>query len=83
MSFEIYFENLNQDTQLQVLQHFQIQGPEQLNFDLIPLAIINDADDLFDVVDCSETAENTDFETKEQMREAEMSLAFLSTDMPF
>jgi len=38
---EIYFHDLSEEKQKEVLGAFEIEKPEDMNWDVIPLAIIN------------------------------------------
>ena len=37
---EIYFGDLNEETQEQVLKYFNIHEPEEMNWDVAPIAIL-------------------------------------------
>ena len=39
-SIEIYFDDLNENAQKEILTIFGIKDPEELNADIIPLAVI-------------------------------------------
>lgn len=41
MDFEIYFENLNEETQKALLNAAGIQGPEEANWDVFPIAVVS------------------------------------------
>lgn len=38
--FEIYFDDLNENTQKELLEYMEIDSPEQLNLDSYPLAVL-------------------------------------------
>ena len=40
MEFEIYFDNLNLATQAELLKAYNIKNPEEMNWDVVPIAII-------------------------------------------
>ena len=37
---EIYFQDLNEETQEQVLKYYGIHEPEEMNWDVTPIAIL-------------------------------------------
>ena len=39
-TYEIYFENLNEETQRDVLEFYRMETPDEGNFELIPLCIL-------------------------------------------
>lgn len=38
--FEIYFSELDDETQKALLEYFDIEGPEEYNWDVIPIALV-------------------------------------------
>ncbi len=79
---EIYFQDLTQSAQTLVLQHFKISSAAELNLDCIPIAILPAPEDFMPVT--NETDLPDYFQNAQQMREAEMSVAFLNyPDLPY
>jgi len=71
---EIYFNDLIPEAQNSVLSHFNISSPDDLNLSVIPLAILPDYSDIFNISNLP-----YETETREEMREAEFEL----DEMPF
>ena len=42
--FEIYYSDLNDESQRELLEFFGIKDPKEMNWDVVPLATIYDED---------------------------------------
>ena len=40
-TFEIYFHNLTEETQTELLAYFGLKAPEEMNWDVFPLVILS------------------------------------------
>lgn len=43
-SLKIYFSDLNEETQKEVLEFYGVNSPEELNFEIVPLVELEKAD---------------------------------------
>ena len=40
--FSIYFSDLNEEAQEELLEFYEIESPEEMNWDVVPISVIED-----------------------------------------